>query len=407
MKQKRYTAWRHYFFLVIFRTIFGPFFKWYYRFSAKKIRIKKDGPYLILANHTAEFDIIFTDMMFDVPLYFVASDQLLNSGKGSWFLKYFFNPIPKSKSMTDLAVVKRMVSVRNEGGNIAIFPEGNATIHGDPVRIPPGIGRLIKFLKMPVLFLNIHGLYLSSPRWSFYRKFGHSTIHERHRLYPKDYQDLSDDELDAFVYEMLNVSAYTPPFKSFFKGKKRAEGLHKLVFTCPACQTPFTMQSKGHQLFCTQCDFKAEYGEDGYVYTNQTAITLKQMDEENTQRFVKYLQNHESFALTYPGHVSFWKSGEKRRSRLQTCTVHFSQNGLELKTKDRTTVYVRGQLLSAAIQVRTKLIVYLEGDVTLLFVFPRLYSPYAALLYLQYLIHQGGHADELNANKPIATILGL
>jgi len=85
-KSARHTSWHHWFFLMIFRIIFGPFFRLYYRFKAKPISLKQHGPYLILANHTAEFDIIFLDMLFDRPLYFVASDQLLNSGKGSWFL---------------------------------------------------------------------------------------------------------------------------------------------------------------------------------------------------------------------------------------------------------------------------------------------------------------------------------
>jgi 1-acyl-sn-glycerol-3-phosphate acyltransferase len=70
--------------------------------------LKQGGPYLIIANHTAEFDIIFLNMLFDRPLYFVASDQLLNAGKGSWFLRTFFKPIPKSKSVADFTVIRRI-----------------------------------------------------------------------------------------------------------------------------------------------------------------------------------------------------------------------------------------------------------------------------------------------------------
>lgn len=407
MKTKRYTLKRHYVFLVIFRFIFGPFFKLYYRFHAKKIKIKKQGPFLILANHTAEFDIIFTDMMFDVPLYFVASEQLLNSGFGSWFLRYFFNPIPKSKSMTDLAVVKRMVSVRNEGGNIAIFPEGNATMHGEPVTIPKGIGRLIKFLKMPVIFLNIHGLYLSAPRWAYFRKFGRSTIVENRRLLPSEYASLSDEDVDQIVYDALSVSAYKAPFKIGFKGKNRAEGLHKLIFTCPSCNTVFSMISTKHALHCQSCDYHAFYGEDGLIHEQHNMYTLKTMDDANKIRFVDYLRHHDEFSLEYGGMVSFWKAGEKRRSPMQPCTFKISRNEVTLTLKEKQFVYSIGSVLSAAIQVRTKLIVYLEEDLTLLLQFPRYHSPYAALMYLQYLLHQGGKHDEIHSNEQLATLLGL
>ena len=61
MKTKRYTHLRHRWFLRIVQFLFGPFFKWYYRFNAKPISIKQGGPYLILSNHTSEFDIIFMD----------------------------------------------------------------------------------------------------------------------------------------------------------------------------------------------------------------------------------------------------------------------------------------------------------------------------------------------------------
>ena len=104
----RYTSWHHWFFLKFFRGIFGPLFRRYYRFKAQPMSLKQGGPYLIIANHTAEFDIIFLNMLFDRPLYFVASDQLLNAGKGSWFLRTFFKPIPKSKSVADFTVIRRI-----------------------------------------------------------------------------------------------------------------------------------------------------------------------------------------------------------------------------------------------------------------------------------------------------------
>jgi len=403
-----YVKKRHWVFLNIFRFIFGPFFRSYYRFSAPSIKIKQGGPYLILANHTAEFDIIFMDMLFDAPLYFVASDQLLNSGKGSWFLKTFFNPIPKSKSMADLAVVKRMKRVIEEGGHVAIFPEGNASIHGDPVSIPNGIGRLIKFLNIPVMMMNIHGLYLSAPRWAYYRKYGRSTIRQKHILKPKDYQHMNADELEKMVQENLAVSCYEAPFKISYQGKKRAEGLHKLIFTCPQCENAFSTYSKDSELRCQTCDLKANYDVYGYVNMHGKAYKLHQLDVDNKKRFLKHLKQNSKLHMQTKVEVSYWRGGQQKRSKFIQANMHLSTVQLRLTFKKYKEQFTFNQIVSAAIQVRTKLIVYLDDGTTLLIRFPKEVSTYAALMMIQYgMFIKGGSNHDSLAHSSLTSVLGL
>lgn len=406
--KKRYTHWRHGFFLAIFRFVFGPFFKGLYRFKAPKISLKKEGPFLILANHTSEFDIIFMDMLFDVPLYFVASDQLLNSGFGSWFLKYFFNPIPKSKSMADLGLVRRMANVRDEGGSIALYPEGNATMHGDAVSIPQGIGRLIKFLNMPVLILHIHGLYLSSPRWAYYRKYGPSTIVEHTRLYPKDFADQSAEALQTWAEKQLNVSAYEAPKKFLYHGKKRAEGLHKLLFMCPSCKTAYSTYSQGDTLKCRSCSFVGYYDQDGMVTIDSKRWTLPQLDDQNRASFIEYVHHHPELSLEYVGEVAFWDGVHPRRTAFQRVHLHASLAGITLRLKSKQILYTNKQVLSVAIQVRTKLIVYVDDGQTLLFRFPKAQSPYAMMMLIQLAIKtQGGTIHDPHTRRTLKTVLGL
>jgi 1-acyl-sn-glycerol-3-phosphate acyltransferase len=408
MKTKRYTHWRHRLFLGIVQPLFGPFFKWYYRFNGKRISIKQGGPYLILSNHTSEFDIIFMGLTFDQPLYFVASDQLLNSGFGSWFLRTFFNPIPKSKSMADLAVVKRMVSVKEEGGSIAIYPEGNATMHGNAVSMPDGIGRLIQFLKLPVIFVNIHGLYLSSPRWSYYRKFGQATLVERTRLEPKDYELMSSDDLQILVKKHLDVSAYDYFNHVEFKGRKRAEGLHKLIFMCPQCQGAFTTYSKGRALRCRTCQLNAEYDTHGYIRIDQKRYSLPELDRLTINSFMTFLDNAPSLKLDYMGEVARWNGQSSRRTNFEKVHVTMTMHALTLKHGKDENVYTKDKIKSCAIQVRTKLIVYLDDGMTLLFRFPRHLSPYAMMMFIQYvMVTNGGQHNDETTRRTLKTVLGL
>ncbi|MEY3431535.1 MAG: hypothetical protein RIS53_433 [Bacillota bacterium] len=408
MSAKRYTSWHHGFFLKIFRFLLGPFFRLYYRFNAKTISIKKTGPYLILANHTAEFDIIFIDMIFDAPLYFVASDQLLNSGIGSWFLRTFFNPIPKSKSVSDLALVKRMKSVINEGGNICIFPEGNASMNGGPSAIPEGMGRLIKFLAIPVKFIKIEGLYLSAPRWSYHRKFGPSKMSEITTLYPRDYHSMNPEKIEQVVKEKLNITAYEKPL-GLYRGKKMAEGLHKLIFTCPSCHQLFSTYSLGDSLKCHQCDLDATYDEKGLLTIHQDTKNLIQHDHANLERFHhQMLKMNQVFQVSYPCEVSFWQSNDRRRSKFKKTNITINRNGVKLVLFDHELTYTYDQIYAEAIQVRTKLLIYpLEGPM-LLIRFPRECSHYGLLNVIKWYKEalKGGIHDGFSKRSAV-TFLGL
>jgi len=389
MKHKvKHTKYRHGFFLVVFKVLFGPFLAWHYRFKAKKISIKKGGPYLILSNHTSEFDTIFMGLTFDKPLYFVASDQLLNSGFGSWFLRFFFNPIPKSKSMADLTLVKRMVKVIEEKGNVVLYPEGNSTMSGDQVFIGDAIGKLVKFLNLEVIFVNVKGLYLSSPRWSFTRKFGQTTLEEVGRLSKEKIASLSVVELANLVREKLDIHLYQQPQLTKFKGKKRAEGLHKLVFNCPSCKGIMTTFSQGDNLVCSACSFTGHYDDYGYLHINGKKHDLIELDKVNKTIYLEALHHrHEPITLTSSCDVSFWRVEQKRRSLFTSYIITINKDILSLKGKEKTLLYDLKEIVSSAIQVRTKLLIYLKDGTILLIRFPKEISPYAYLMTIQIYTH--------------------
>lgn len=407
MSDKKYIFWHHRFYWKLIKTLIGPFFKLYYRFKAKTIYIKSTGPYLILANHTTEFDIIFMGMLFDVPLYFVASDQLLNSGKGSWILKTLFNPIPKSKSVADLAVVKRMKSVLKEGGSVAIFPEGNSSMNGGPSSIPEGMGRLIKFLNVPVKFISIQGLYLSSPRWAYHRKFAPSTMKGIKTITPDNFQSMTSESLETLVKKTLAISAYDHKFA--YTGKRVAEGLHKLIFTCPKCQGLLTTDSRDDKLFCHQCDFQGTYDPYGYLTVNGQQDDLISHDAWNLQRFHEHMLKHgHQVSISMPCEVAFWEGGPQKRTAFQVTNFEISEKGVTLSSSDGTRHYPFENIYSQAIQVRTKLLIYPTAGPMMLFRFDKKYSTYALLnLILWFKTNLKEENKHEFINRRATTFLGL
>ncbi|MBP5216554.1 MAG: 1-acyl-sn-glycerol-3-phosphate acyltransferase, partial [Bacilli bacterium] len=158
-------------------TLSWPFFFLWMRlgfgFHGKRYKGTKKQNYLILANHTCGFDPFFVSISFPgKPVYFLASDDLLRIPKASFWLKWAAAPIPKKKDVTDFNAFTTCAKVAKEGGNIAIFPEGNRSYSGKLGPIEEGIAKFAKLLSLPILLYRIENGYGVDPRWANKRRIG-------------------------------------------------------------------------------------------------------------------------------------------------------------------------------------------------------------------------------------------
>jgi len=251
-------------------------------------------------------------------------------------------------------------------------------MNGGPSSIPEGMGRLIKFLNVPVKFISIQGLYLSSPRWAYHRKFGPTTMKEIKTITPDNFQSMTSESLEILVKKTLAISAYD--YKFAYRGKRIAEGLHKLIFTCPKCRGLLTTDSSDHKLFCHQCDFHGTYDQHGYVTVNGKKDDLINHDAWNLQRFHEHMLTHGHHVLiSIPCEVSFWEGGQQKRTTFQATNFEISEKGVRLTSNDGTRHYPFEKIYSQAIQVRTTLLLYPTEGPMMLFRFDKKYSTYALL----------------------------
>ena len=128
---------------VLFPTL-GTYSRLTYGIHIEKFREQGDRQYLILFNHQTAFDQFFVGMAFRGPVYYLASEDLFSNGWVSSVIRYLVAPIPIKKQTTDIAAVKRCLTVAKEGGTIAIAPEGNRTYSGKTEYINPAIVALAK-----------------------------------------------------------------------------------------------------------------------------------------------------------------------------------------------------------------------------------------------------------------------
>jgi len=395
-KKKPIVRFRHRFFNGILRVVFGPIFRHSYRYHGKLNRLRKDGPFLILANHTVNLDPILLGTVFNFPIYYVASDQILNQGFTSALLKYFFAPIGKTKSMPDIAVITTIKRIINQGGSVAIFVEGNVTMTGETATIPPAIGKLIKLVNRPVIFFTNHGLTLNDPRWSVHRKYGDSTGSIKRIMQPEEYKDVTAEQLNDVVKSELYVNAYQEEKKIDYVGKKRAEGLQRLVFVCPHCHQPFGMSSHDDKLLCSHCGFIGLYDTKGYLQSPLGSQTLIELNRTTLNDWTTFLKHNPDTVLKDSAKIFFTYRNARKRTRKGKQTFSVTPLGVTVTRNEEIKNFTYDDIMGFAMQQKNKIIVYLHDQLTIFVKFNHRVSAYQYLVTLQ--LYQNRHIIQKGEN---------
>jgi hypothetical protein len=210
------------------------------------------------------------------------------------------------------------------------------------------------------------------------------------------------------VKESLNVSAYDRPI-GLYQGKKRAEGLHKLIFTCPECGAIFSTVSKLHQVFCLRCAWQATYDTSGYLQSKQTRLPLTEINALVLKTFDQSMQKQsEKFAFSTAVEVAFWQGGKTRRSPFIKARMTMDVKGVVLRLKNKEEVIFWEDLYAQAIQVRTKLLMYVNNRPTILCRFPRHISHYGVMNVMKWYKHNAMKGDQHDhTHHDVRSFLGL
>ena len=259
VKQRHWVKRRHTFVFAFLRIVMHPFFKLRYNYRAVPAPIKK-GPCIILFNHQTTMDPFFVSKSFRFPVYFFASDDLFNL-KVSPLIRYLAAPIPTIRISIDPKSVIAALRILREGGAVGIAPEGNRTLSGRLWwEIPEAVAKLVKTAKCPLVLYNLCGGFGTDPRWGTkIRKGTRFDGFVKRILDPKDYADLSVNELFSIIKKELDVDDTASG--EHYRSRKRAEHIERALYICPVCRKTGTIRSHGTKFFCTNCKTEAEYTE--------------------------------------------------------------------------------------------------------------------------------------------------
>lgn len=310
----------------------------------KLTKINMEGikpPYLLLCNHNAFMDFkVATKAIFPRRAnYVVAIDGYL---KREWLLR-FIGCICKRKFTNDTTLVRQLKRVIDRKDIAVIYPEARYSLCGTNAVLPESLGKLAKLFRVPVVTLICHGHHVNSPFWALPDRKVKGTEAELKCLFTADqikeasYKDVYEAIKKEFEYDDF---AWQKEKGLKITYKKRAEGLHKVLYQCPACKTEFKMSSKGTVLKCDACGKEWEMDELGELKAKEGTTEFSHIpdwyewERANVRREVEegtYSFNCKAIVNALPNPKKFINLGE-------AALVH-NMNGFTLSGKENGSEY--------------------------------------------------------------------
>ena len=291
---------RHIFFYNLFLPLVKLFLK--LRFGYK-YTVPENLPdnYIVISNHTTDYDMLFVGASFKRQMYFVGSEHIARWGIISKLLIHAFGPIMRHKGASALSTVMDIIKKTKKGNNVCLFAEGVRTWDGVTSHIEKSTADLIKRAGCGLVTYKITGGYFASPMWA-----GASV--RRGPIYgapvsiltKEQIKEMSSDEIYDLIVRDVFEDAYERQLSApcEYKSKKLAEGLETMLFVCPECSARDSFETYNDTVKCKACSHTFTYDKFGmlngtrfktlkefYDYQNKTILndveTRTEYREEN------------------------------------------------------------------------------------------------------------------------------
>ena len=268
---------RHSFFYWLLWPLVVLFLWLKFRYRAEKPRNLPDT-YLVLANHTTDWDPVLVGAAFPKMMYFVGSEHIARWPRAYKFLKFAFNPIMRYKGTTAFSTVTEMLRRLRAGRNVCLFAEGVRSWDGTNSPILPSTGKMVKKAKCGLVTYRIEGGYFVSPMWSNSLRKG--PLHGRvANVYTAEQiAAMTAEEINAAIIRDLREDAYERQLAApaAYTGENLAEGMENFLYVCPACGRIDTITTHGDTVECSACGHTFRYTEYGML-EGTDCTTMKEL----------------------------------------------------------------------------------------------------------------------------------
>lgn len=230
-------------------------------------KLPNDEPALILMNHSnfLDFEIAMHALWprkFNIVTTF---DAFI--GK-EWPLRGV-GCIPTRKFTTDFTLIKDIkYCLKTLKTSVLMYPEADYSYGGRAHTLPSSLAGLIKMLGVPICMLETYGGFINDPIYNnLHNRKSDVSAELRYVLSPEQIRGMSVEEIDAEIRREFSYDGFRwqQENKVVIDTPDRADGLHKMLYKCPHCQTEFEMEGKGIHLTCHACGKSWELTELGFM----------------------------------------------------------------------------------------------------------------------------------------------
>lgn len=190
------------------------------------------GPCFVYGNHSNYVDpFLINNWMVDEPTAGVMTREQFHKTIPALFMDSI-GIVPTSKYVPEPSVIRNVLKMIDQKRMIVIFPEAGRRWDGRPKPFLESTIKLFYKMNIPVHPVQIHGSYLTWPRWADWPRYGKTELHFMKPLKPSDFT--SYDEFAKEVIDAAEFDEYDPPPSCIPKyAYKPAAGVQRLIYRCP------------------------------------------------------------------------------------------------------------------------------------------------------------------------------
>ena len=229
-------------------------YKTKFSYTQHRMELLGKEPCLILMNHSSFLDLkIASKIFYPRPYCIVCTTDGFVGKKG---LMRHLGCIPTQKFVSDISLIRDMQHALKAGNSVLMYPEAGYTFDGTSTALPRHLGQLLKHLKVPVVTVITHGAFAYDPLYNGLQTRNVKVTAEVTYLFtPEEIAEKSVDELDAALSETFHFDNFQWQFDNQVEITEpfRADGLNRILYRCPNCQTEGRMEGKGVDLTCHAC----------------------------------------------------------------------------------------------------------------------------------------------------------
>ncbi|MCP4297323.1 MAG: 1-acyl-sn-glycerol-3-phosphate acyltransferase, partial [Proteobacteria bacterium] len=158
--------------------------------------------FMSVSNHASFFDPWLISYPSKQPVSIMMNeDGFKAKAITRWYLEKV-GTFPKKKGATDVRAMKTALKRLKANSPLLIFPEGQTSWDGETQPIFPGIEKLVKRTKLPLLMINLSGNFISRPWWSSVNRKG-TIIVSRKVVSAETLNSMSPEEVSKMITDYI------------------------------------------------------------------------------------------------------------------------------------------------------------------------------------------------------------